>query len=408
MSEVWLNVVGIGEDGVDGLSPAARAAIADARHVFGGKRHLALARSLIQGDSHPWPSPFDTSMQAVRACAGQSTCVLASGDPFHFGVGVTLARLIEPAAMRVIPHPSAFSLAAARLGWALQDAETLSLHGEPVAKLRPRLHCGARLLLLTSDGSSPAEIARFLVGLGMGESRLTVLEALGGDRETLIEVEANALANSDERFDPLNVVALTVHAEADAPDIALTPGLPDSHFDHDGQITKADMRAITLAALAPRPGETLLDIGAGSGSIAIEWMLAHPRNRAIAVEGDAERASRIARNAERLGVPDLEIVHGHAPDALAGLGQMQAIFVGGGASDDGVMQAALDRLAAQGRLVANAVTLETEALLSDLHKRLGGTLVRIQIAQAAPIGSMRGWRNAMPVTQWRYHKADEA
>ncbi|MCP1199791.1 precorrin-6y C5,15-methyltransferase (decarboxylating) subunit CbiE [Notoacmeibacter sp. MSK16QG-6] len=402
----WLTVVGIGEDGVSGLSPAAHEAIRCAKYIFGGTRHLALASELIEGDRRPWPSPFDTTMEAVRACAGEPTCVLASGDPLHFGVGVTLARVIEPAAMRIIAHPSAFSLAAARMGWALQEVETLSLHGEPIAKLRRHLQHKARLLLLTSNGESPAQIARFVTDLGMGESRIVVMEALGGEREKISEHSASALAQSGDRFDPLNVVALSIDAEPSSPLIPLAPGLPDDYFDHDGQITKCDIRAITLSALAPRPGETLLDIGAGSGSIAIEWMLAHPRNHAIAIEANEDRAARITENAISLGVPDLEVVQGKAPEALSGLTAPDAVFVGGGASDHGVMDAALDLLPSHGRLVANAVTLETEALFVGLQDRLGGSLTRIQISHVAPIGAMRGWRSAMPVTQWRYRKAD--
>ncbi|RLQ88265.1 precorrin-6y C5,15-methyltransferase (decarboxylating) subunit CbiE [Notoacmeibacter ruber] len=404
MSGPWLTVVGIGEDGISGLSPNARKAIESALHVFGGERHLELAAPLIAGEIHPWPSPFDTTMDGVRKCAGTQTCVLASGDPFHFGVGVTLARLIAPSEMRTIPHPSAFSLAAARLGWALQEIQMVSLHSRPVATLRPHLHDGARLIVLTSDGSSPTEIARHIRDLRMGESTLLVMEALGGDRENISKHRAADLAQSGQRFDPLNVIALTVEAEPTAALIPLTPGLPDEYFDHDGQMTKSDMRAVTLSALAPAPGDLLLDIGAGSGSIAIEWMLAHPRNRAIAVEADPTRAERIASNAERFGVPGLEIIQGTAPDAIRELPHPDAIFVGGGATHPGVMGAALDLLPPNGRLVANGVTLETEALLADLQSRLGGSLTRIQIAHSAPVGTMRGWRNAMPVTQWRYRK----
>lgn len=408
MSAPWLTIVGIGEDGLEGLSPAARNAIQNADHVFGGERHLSLARSLVSGESHPWPSPFDSSMEAVRRLEGTATCVLASGDPFHFGVGVTLARLIDPSHFHAIPHPSAFSLAASRLGWALQEIETVSLHGHTVSLLRRYLHDRARLLLLTSDGSSPAQIAQYVTGFGMGDSRLIILEALGGARERITEIKASALAERQQQYDPLNVVALDIRASADAPVIPLTPGLHDDFYLHDGQITKSDMRAITLAALAPSPGELLLDIGAGSGSIGIEWMLAHPRNRAVAIEENQERAARIAANAESLGVPGLKIVCGTAPEALEGLPQPDAVFVGGGATDDGVMDAALACLKPGGRLVANGVTLETEALLADLHMRHGGTLTRIQVGHAVPVGTMRGWRNAMPVTQWRYRKAGEA
>jgi len=398
----WLAVVGIGEDGVAGLGEMARQRIAEADIVFGGARHLELARSLIRGEARVWETPFARNIEAVLAARGRKICVLASGDPMHFGVGATLARHVPAEEMAVFPAPSAFSLAAARLGWALQDVVPLSLHGRPLELVRPHLHHGARILALTSDENGPAALARLLSETGFGGSRLVVLEALGGERERIREAAAEGFDLAD--IDPLNICAITVEAEAEARSLPLTPGLADALFEHDGQITKRAVRALTLAALAPRRGEILWDIGAGSGAIGIEWMLADPSLRAIAIEADADRAARIARNARALGTPDLAIVTGAAPAALADLPRPDAIFIGGGGSDAGVMEAAMDALPVRGRLVANAVTLEMERLLLDLHARLGGSLSRIDIAQAAPLGGMTGWRPAMPITQWIWVK----
>ncbi|MFS8037869.1 precorrin-6y C5,15-methyltransferase (decarboxylating) subunit CbiE [Xanthobacter sp. AM11] len=396
----WLSIVGIGEDGVDGLSPAARAAISSAQMVFGGARHLALAVALVKGEAHPWPSPF--SLSAVLAARGRPVCVLASGDPFFHGVGASLARHVPAAEMRVLPAPSAVSLAAARLGWPLQEVDLVSLHGRPLALLRPHLQDGARLLILTCDGDGPRQVAQMAAGLGLGASRLVVLEALGGPRERVRACRADGF--DLDGVAALNVVALEVAAAADAPVLPLACGLPDTMFEHDGQITKREIRALTLSALAPRRGEVLWDIGAGAGSIAIEWLLCHPSLAAVAVEQDPARAARIARNACALGVPHLAVVEGAAPGALAGLPPADVIFLGGGASEPGVLDAALAALKPGGRLVANAVTLETEALLLGAHARLGGELVRIALARAAPVKGMTGWRPAMPVTQWRHVK----
>lgn len=398
----WLSVVGIGEDGIDGLGATARKAIADAAVVFGGKRHLELAATLVTGEAHAWPVPFDSTMQAVLRLSGQPICVLASGDPMQFGVGATLARLVDPFEMNVIPAPSAFSLAAARLGWSLPDIDTVSLHGRPTDLLRSLLHPGRRILALTSDGNAPAAIAALLTETGFGASRLHVLEALGGP-----DAATHVLTASDvgtRQFDPLNVLAIEVQVSADARILPLGPGLPDDLFEHDGQITKREIRAMTLSALSPRRGELLWDIGAGSGSVGIEWMQAHPSLEAIAIEADTARWARIRRNATACGVPGLRIVEGTAPGALAGLPAPDAIFIGGGGSDAGVVDAAITALKSGGRLVANAVTLEMEAMLLALHARLGGELTRISIARASPVGTMHGWRPAMPVTQWSWIK----
>ncbi|KUM27982.1 precorrin-6Y methyltransferase [Mesorhizobium loti] len=398
----WLTVVGIGEDGVAGLGDEAKRRIAEAEVVFGGKRHLALVASLVKGEARPWPTPFDAEMRDMLALKGKNICVLASGDPFFHGVGVTLARKVKLDEMLVLPAPSSLSLAASRLGWALQDVETISLHGHSIDLIRPLLHPGARILALTSDGDAPAAIAALLDELGFGPSRLTILEALGGPDETRRTVRADAFGL--KKINPLNVLALEIEPTPDARILPLTVGLADHLFEHDGQITKREIRAVTLSALAPRRGELLWDIGAGSGSIGIEWMLAHPSMRAIAIEADNERAARIRRNAAHCGVPGLTVIEGSAPKALAKLETPDAIFIGGGGSDAGVLDKAIKALRPGGRLVANAVTLEMEALLLDQHNRRGGDLTRIAISRATPVGSMQAWRPAMPVMQWSWVK----
>ena len=402
MADRWLTVVGIGEDGVAGLGDEAKRAISGATHVFGGKRHLALAAELIRGEARQWPAPFDSEMRDVVALRSRNVCVLASGDPFLYGVGVTLTRAIPATEMRVLPAPSSFSLAASRLGWALQDVETVSLHGHAIDLIRPLLQPCARIIALTSDGEAPAQIAALVAGSGFGASRLTVLEALGGDSERMRITTADGF--DIENINSLNVMALELESAPQARILPLASGLADELFEHDGQITKREIRAVTLSTLAPRRGELLWDIGAGSGSISIEWMLCHPSLRAIAIEANAERAERIARNASACGVPGLKIVRGAAPEALAGLPTPDVVFIGGGGSDEGVFDAAIAALRPNGRLVANAVTLEMETLLLARHASLGGELLRLQVSRAAPVGSMTGWRPAMPVTQWSWVK----
>ena len=402
LASKWLTIVGIGEDGVAGLGDEAKQRIAQAEFVFGGKRHLGLVASLVNGKATPWPMPFDAEMRDVLALAGKDVCVLASGDPFFHGVGVTLARKVKPGEMLVLPAPSSLSLAASRLGWALQDVETISLHGHSIDLIRPLLQPGARILALTSDADAPAAIAALLDELGFGPSRLTVLEALGSADEAQRAARADAF--DLKNINPLNVLALEIETTPDARVLPLTVGLADHLFEHDGQITKREIRAITLSALAPRRGELLWDIGAGSGSIGIEWMMAHPSLRAIAIEADGERVARIARNAAHCGVPGLVVIEGSAPKALARLQTPDAIFIGGGGSDAGVLEKAIKALRPGGRLVANAVTLEMEALLLDQYNRRGGDLTRIALSRAAPVGSMQSWRPAMPVTQWNWIK----
>lgn len=370
--------------------------------MFGGKRHLALAAPLIRGAARPWPSPFERGIEEVLAQRGEDICVLASGDPLLYGVGSVLSRHVDARDMLVVPAPSAFSLAAARLGWALPEISLLSLHGRALDLVRPHLQPGARVLALTSDGDGPAVLARLLVEIGFGPSRLTVLEALGGPRE---RVRSTTAADFDlGSVDPLNTVAVEVVAAPGARVIACAPGLPDDLFEHDGQITKREVRALTISALAPRRGELLWDIGAGAGSVAIEWMLADPSLRAIAIEARPDRAARIGRNAASFGVPGLVVVEGAAPAALEGLSPPDAVFVGGGAGEPGLLDRATVLLPPGGRLVVHAVTLETEALLLTRHGAAGGELIRIAIARAGAIGARRGWRPALPVTQWVWVK----
>jgi len=398
----WLSIVGIGEDGIDGLSPIARDLVAAADVVFGGERHLKLAAPLIKGETKRWPSPFAGAVGEVVALRGRQVCVLASGDPFYYGVGSVLAEHISPDETLVVPAPSAFSLAAARLGWALPDIAQVSLHGRALDRIRPQLQPRARVLALTSDGAGPAALARLLASNGFGSSQLTVLEALGGPHERIRTVTASQFNLGD--IAELNIVAVEVEASPGARVIAQAPGLADDLFEHDGQITKREIRAVTLSSLAPLRGELLWDIGAGSGSVAIEWLLAHPSTRAVAVEARADRAARIRRNAAAFGVPELDVVEGSAPAALSGLPRPDAVFVGGGASRNGVLDAAIAALRAGGRLVVNAVTLETEAELNARHASLGGTLTRIDISRADSVGGKTAWRPALPVTQWVWVK----
>src|SRR5271168_4067863 len=301
----WLAVVGIGEDGIDGLSPAARRLVAQAAFVVGGKRHLALAGPLV-AETLVWPSPIENALDVIEAHRGRSACVLATGDPFFFGVGAMLMRRFAADEMICVPSPSAFALAAARLGWSEQDCALLSLHGRPLEAIIPHLEPGARILALSWDDATPAKLAALITARGMGRSRLTVCEAMGGPRERIRETQAQGFAF--ENVAALNTIALEVVADRDARVLPRAAGLPDEWFEHDGQITKRDIRATTLSALAPRRGEMLWDIGAGSGSVAIEWLLADPANRAVAIERDETRAGRIARNTASLGVPDLKIV----------------------------------------------------------------------------------------------------
>jgi precorrin-6Y C5,15-methyltransferase (decarboxylating) len=402
----WLSIVGIGEDGIDGLNAMARELVQSAAVVFGGARHLALATPLIRGTPRPWAVPFDQTVAEVLAHRGRAVCVLASGDPFFHGVGSLLSRHISCEETLAVPAPSAFSLAASRLLWPLPQAVLLSLCGRSLDLIRPHLHPGARILILTSDHSTPAELARLLCEIGFGRSQLTVLESLVGPRERIRTTRADRF--DLEGIDPLNTVAIEVAAEAGARILPRAAGLADELFEHDGQMTKREIRALTLSALAPRRGELLWDVGAGAGSVAIEWMLADASLSAIAIEERSDRAARVKRNAAAFGVPHLELIEGSAPAALEGLAPPDAVFIGGGATVPGIIDAAQSALRSAGRLVVNAVTLETESVLLKYQSRWGGSLTHIAISRAGPIGGenarMLGWRPARPVVQWAWVK----
>lgn len=395
MSKPWLTLIGVGEEGA--LPPLARALIEEATLIFGGARHLALLGP-SKAAQREWPSPFSAALDAVLERRGHPTVVLATGDPFFYGVGASLAERLSPGEMFCLPAPSVFALVAARLCWAEQDCALLSLHGRAFERVTPHLQPGRRLIALAWDETTAPRLAAHLVAQGFGGSRLHVLENLGGPRERVRSALAREFALTD--IGKLNTLAVDCVAAPDARVLPRAPGLPDEWFEHDGQLTKRDIRAVTLSALAPRRGELLWDVGAGSGSIGVEWMLCDPANRAIAVERDPIRAARIARNASNLGTPELEIVRASAPAAFEGLQRPDAIFVGGGA-DEECLRAAWKALPAHGRIIVNAVTIETQAVLVQCFGIYGGELVQIQIAKSRPIGGFHALEPAMQVLQWR-------
>ncbi|MEU0390753.1 precorrin-6y C5,15-methyltransferase (decarboxylating) subunit CbiE [Streptomyces chartreusis] len=399
-----VTVVGLGADGWAGLPDASRTALREADVLIGGPRQLDLLPPECTGQRVAWPSPLRPAVPGLLAAhAGRRIAVLASGDPMFYGIGRALAE--ETGALRVLPHPSSVSYAAARLGWPLEDVEVVTLVGRPTARLAATLHDGRRLLVLSADATTPGEVAALLRDRGFGPSRMRVLEQLGGDRErTTDPATADDWPASQPPGDPLNIVAVECRRAPDALRLGAVPGLPDEAYEHDGQLTKRHIRAATLGVLAPAPGELLWDIGGGSGSIAVEWMRTHPSCRAVTVERDPARAERISRNADRLGVPGLRVVTGSAPAVLAELPPPDAVFVGGGLTAPGLLDACWEALPGGGRLVANTVTLESEALLAEAHRRRGGELVRLAVAHAVPVGGFTGWRQAMPVTQWAVRK----
>lgn len=391
----WLTVVGIGEDGWHGLGRDAREALLAADTIFGGQRHLDLLPGRIGAERCPWPMPF--SIAPVLEYRGKRVCALASGDPMMFGVGATFTRELEAHEFRVLPALSSVSLAAARLHWPLQDVVVVSFVGRPVAALGVNVHHGARMVVLSSNESSAFDIARLLQQRGFGASRMSVFEHLGGERERRIDGIANAWTQK-AGLAALNLVAIECIADDNALRLPLTPGLPDDAFQHDGQLTKRDVRAITLARLAPEPGELLWDVGAGCGSIGIEWMRSHSGCRAIAVEADSGRQRFIQRNRDALGVPGLRLVEGEAPGALSGLPSPDAIFVGGGVTVPGMLDTCWDRLRKGGRMIVNAVTIQSEATLVAWRAANGGELTRIAVAHAQPLGAFDTWRQALPIT----------
>lgn len=389
MANPWLTIIGIGEDGLAGLSEASRKALAEAETVFGGERHLALADVGSRG--RPWPVPFDANV--VLSCRDLPTVVLASGDPFWHGAGASLAEKLDGEEWIAHPAPSTFSLVAARLGWRLEAVTCIGLHAAPFERLVPHLARGARIICLVRDGKAASDLAKWLTERGWGASAFWTLAALGGPRETVRQYCAMDFADDLAG----NLVAVAVEARG-AQGIPCSSGLPDDLFVHDGQITKRLVRALALSALAPRGGERLWDVGAGSGSISVEWALCG--GAATAIEVREDRVANIRSNAAAFGLAHrIAVVTGAAPEALTALDPPDAVFVGGG-FDNAMFDAIWPRLPIGARLVAHSVTLETEALLGELHQRHGGELMRVEIAQAAPLGRYRSWEAARPVVQW--------
>ncbi|WP_103119977.1 precorrin-6y C5,15-methyltransferase (decarboxylating) subunit CbiE [Methylopila sp. Yamaguchi] len=396
----WLTVVGLSEDGLGSLGPAAHAALGAAEKVVGGARHLELipAEASPKAERHAWPSPMLPFLDVLVSWRGLPTVALASGDPLLHGVAATLLGRIGPEEMTVLPAPSAFQLACAAMLWPVASTALVTACGRPVEALAAELHDGARIVLFSADGATPAAAAALLLAHGYGDSAVTVLERLGGPHATATTFSARDL--EDRVFDALNTVAIACVAGPDARLLPRVPGLPDDAFANDGQITRREVRALTLARLAPLPGALLWDVGAGSGSIGIEWMRAARGARAIALEPRSDRAARARANAATLGVPGLDVREAAAPEGLAGLPRADAVFLGGGATAPGALEICWAALKPGGRLVANAVTLETETKLLAARETLGGDLVRLQIANAEPVGRMTGWRPAMPITQF--------
>ena len=392
----WLTVIGLGEDGPDALAPAARALIEQAEVLVGGERHLAM---IPDGDARrmTWRRPLAETMDDIRAVQGQRVVVLATGDPFCFGIGTMLRRAFPDEEMVTIPAPSAFSLARARLGWSADEVVGVTLHGRPLETIRAFLAPGQRLLVLSHDGATPAAVAAELTAVGYGASSLTVFAHMGGRDEACVSERAESWRAA--RVPDLNTIAIECRAEGRVKRFRGTPGLPDRAFENDGQLTKREIRVQTVSALDPRPGALLWDVGAGSGSVAIEWLLSERTCAAIAVEREADRCARIARNAAALGVPRLKVQQGAAPEALELLPVPGAVFIGGGLSLPGLIETCWARLAPGGVLVANAVTVAGEAILADWGARHEGTMTRFAVFRARPVGRHLAWRPLMPVTQ---------
>ena len=397
----WLSIIGIGEDGYEALTPAAQTLVENADIVIGGKRHLAMLPS-DDGNQISWPPPIHTAVKEIASYKNKKVCVLATGDPFCFGIGRLIADAIPISEISVIPAPSAFSLACGRLGWAFQEVDTFTLHGRPGALFEPAIQPNAKLLILAQNSDTPREVTERLIARGFEKSKVTVLERLGGKKE-LIRTETAATWKHNDA-DPLHVVAVDCIAGRNAQCLSRLTVLPDDAYESDGQLTKQEVRSVTLSALSPSPGQLLWDVGAGCGSIGIEWMRRDRRCRAIAIEPNKKRCQMIANNATTLGTPTLDIVAGDAPDGLSDLETPDAVFIGGGLSQEGVFERCWQALGPGGTLVANAVTLKSEQLMLSLYETHGGSVTRIAITRAKQVGTKIGWKPFMPVTQWCIRK----
>ena len=395
-------VIGVGDDGWEGLPEPRRRTVLAADVVLGGQRHLAMLPTDVDQLRVAWPSPLRDGLPALLwQHDGRRVVALASGDPFVSGIAGTLVGLLGAEAVEVHPAVSSVALARARMRWPAETVEVVTVVGRRPETVLRELAPGRRLLVLSSDATTPSVLARLLVERGYAGSAISVLSHLGGEREARADATVGAWAADPPDVPALNVVALDLRGPVVG---SWATGLPDDAFEHDGQLTKRDLRAAVLARLAPQPGQLLWDVGAGAGSVGIEWMRAHPTCRTLAVEADGTRAERVARNAARLGVPGLEVVPGRAPDALADLPDPHAVFVGGGATARGLLDLCRDRLRPGGRLVVHGVTLESEQVLAAAYAAHGGELTRTSVEHAAALGSFTGWTPARAVTQWAWTK----
>lgn len=397
----WLTIIGIGDDGLEGLKAEARQALDQAGLIVGGERHLAMLPEDGR-EKKSWPSPLQQLVDEIMARRGDPVCILATGDPMHYGIGVTFAKHVPPQEMTVYPSLSAFSLAAARMGWDLAKTEAVTLHGRPLASLVSHLAPDRRIFALSDSGKTPAEVAALLVSLGYGPSELTVLEHMGGPEEAVHG--GNATDFTTTNFRDFNTLAIHCRAEADTRPLSTAPGLADDAFLHDGQLTKKEIRAATVSALEPMPGQLLWDIGAGSGSVGIEWMRAAAHGRTIAIEAVTKRVRLIEQNRVNLGVPELKIIEGSAPEACTDLPDPDAIFIGGGILTDGLFERCWSALKPKGRIVINTVTVQGEHELFHLHREYGGDLVRLSISHAGAIGRFTSWKPLRQVTQYKLVK----
>lgn len=410
-SRPWLTILGIGDDGVDTLTPPAVSLLRQATTLIAPERVLARLDLQQLGlgacEVVPWTAGVGATLDLLETRRGTPVTMLATGDPMHFGIGATLRRRLNADEMHVIPSPSGFSLAAARVGWSLADVACISLHGRAVSGLQPHILPGNRILSLTSTALTVHEAAALLTERRYGLSDVVVLEHMGGSSERQIRhlaADIAAMTRDNSPFADFNVMAIECRPEEGASVEATVPGLPDEVFVHDGQLTKREARAVTLAALQPHPRALLWDVGAGCGSIGIEWMRAAPGARATAIESKPARLAMIAENAARLGTPQLRIIEGRAPESLTGLEAPDAVFIGGGIAAEGVFETSWQTLRPGGRLVTNAVTVEGEARVSELHGRFGGDLIRLAVSRASPVGGFRGFKPLMTVTQLSLQK----
>jgi precorrin-6Y C5,15-methyltransferase (decarboxylating) len=401
---VWLTIIGLGAEGLAGLTQSARDSLQQAHHVFGGARHLAFLPSYPHQQQHPWPRPFDAAYAQILQYRSQPVCVLATGDPLFFGVGSQLAARVPSNELRVIPAPSCISLAAARLGWPIQETTTIPAHGYPLARVHRYLAPQAKLFILSADEQTPSQVAKLLCACGYGDSDMLVLEQLGAPDEAHVQALAHQWPH-EHIVAKLNLIAVTCHLSRDRQPLSRRTALPDTAYCHDGQLTKRDQRAVILSRLAPVPGQLLWDVGAGCGSIAIEWLRAEDHNRAIAIERCPDRCRLIEQNCHLLGAPELDIITGQAPDALAQLEAPEAIFIGGGLTTPAVFEQCWQALKPGGRLVASAVTLDSEAFLLARQAQFGGDLIRLAVDQAQPLGRFQAWKPAYPLIIYTVYRS---